>query len=67
MARLTKLVRAPRFAEGKNAIDYWREFSRVDDLRDLDEFLAVSSSAQPDPSNAVLFCFVFGRLLNERD
>lgn len=67
VARSTKLMRAPRFAEGKNAIDYWREFSRVDYLRDLGEFLAVRSSAQPDPSSAVFFCFVFGRLLNERD
>jgi hypothetical protein len=35
--RLTELVRAARFAERKDAIDYRREFARVDDLRDLSE------------------------------
>jgi hypothetical protein len=58
MTGLTKLVRAARFAERNDAIDYRREFARVDDLRDLRELLATRSRAEERSPDAELFSFL---------
>jgi hypothetical protein len=44
-------MRPPRFAQRKDAIDYRREFARVDDLRDLSELRAVRLRANADDSS----------------
>jgi len=58
VAGLTKLVGTPRFAQRKNAIDYRREFARIDDLRDLCELLAIRVTGNKRGANAELFGFL---------
>jgi hypothetical protein len=48
-------VRPARFAQGKDAIDYRREFARIDDLRDLCELRAVRSRADECGPDTELF------------
>ena len=57
VAGLTKLVATPRFAHGKNAIDYRREFARIDDLRDLSELLATRLRAEERGPDAEFLAF----------
>ena len=58
VTRLTELVRAARFAERKDAIDYRREFARIDDLRDLRKLRAVRLRANDRSPDAELFGFL---------
>ena len=67
MTGLTKLVRAARFAERNDAIDYRREFARVDDLRDLCELRAVRLRAEERGPYAEFFGFLLRRRLNQRN
>ena len=57
--RLTELVRAARFAERKDAIDYRREFARVDDLRDLSELSTARVASHKCGADAEFFGFLF--------
>src|SRR5438105_14595992 len=67
MTGLTKLVRAARFAERNDAIDYRREFARVDDLRDLCELRAVRLRANDRSPDAEFFGFLLRRRLDQRN
>ena len=64
VAGLTKLVRAPHFAQRKNAIDYRREFARVDDPGDLRKLRTVRLRANDRSPDAEFFCFLIRRRLD---
>ena len=64
VAGLTKLVRAPRFAEGKNTIDHRHESARVDDLGDLLELRATRLRANDRSPDTEFFGFLFRRRLD---
>ena len=66
VAGLTKLVRAPRLAQRKNAIDHRRELARVNDVRDLGEVRSVGPAIKHCRSNAGRFRFFLGGRLNQR-
>jgi hypothetical protein len=61
---LTKLVRPARFAQRKNAIDYRREFARVDDRRNLCELRAIRLRAEERSPDTEFFGFLFRRRLD---
>src|SRR6266436_8186397 len=67
VAGLTKLVGTPRFAQRKNAIDYRRDFARIDDLRDLCELRAVRLRANDRSPDAEFFGFLLRRRLDQRN
>ena len=54
VTRLTELVRAVRFAERKDAIDYRCEVARVDDLRDLSELTTARVASHTECSPYVV-------------
>jgi hypothetical protein len=64
VTRLTALVRAERFAERKDAIDYRREVARVDDLRDLSELTTARVASHKYGADAEFFGFLFRRRLD---
>jgi hypothetical protein len=64
VTRLTKFVRAPRFAQGKDAIDYRREFARIDHLRDLSELSTARVASHKCGADAEFFGFLFRRRLD---
>ena len=64
---LTKLVRAARFGERKDSIDYRAQFSRIDSLRYLRQFLAVRASASHNSSETASLSFLGRRWLDKRN
>src|SRR5438045_6392795 len=67
VAGLTKLMRPAPFAQRENAIDYRREFARIDDLRDLCELRAVRLRAEDRSPDAEVFGFLLRRRLDQRN